>query len=165
MRPRKSSIAFGKTTTVGPEELRKVSALLDEVLQMPDGMRDAWLARLEGDDARLSPLLRRLLATDSGAKESLQFLGEMPAFTAPAAAKPASAFAVGDRVGPYRLVRELGPLSDAAPAFPLAATALAPLRARAEGQGSGDFSPLWAGQNTSGCREVAAAVLTRELLI
>ncbi len=40
---------------------------------------------------------------------------------------------------------------------------MAPLRARAESQGSGDFSPLWAGQNTSGCREVPAAQLTREL--
>ena len=33
----------------------------------------------------------------------------------------------------------------------------------AESQGSGDFTPLWAGQNTSGCKEVPAAVLTREL--
>ncbi len=62
-----------------------------------------------------------------------------------------------------RVVRELGPLSPAAPAFPLAAAALAPLRSRAEGQGSGDFSPLWAGQNAAGCREVPAAQLTREL--
>jgi len=62
-----------------------------------------------------------------------------------------------------RLVRELGPISSAAPAFPLAASAIAALRAAAEGKGSGDFSPLWAGQNTSGCREVAAAVITREL--
>jgi len=62
-----------------------------------------------------------------------------------------------------RLVRELGPMSSAAPAFPLAASAIAALRAAAEGKGSGDFSPLWAGQNTSGCREVAAAVITREL--
>lgn len=62
-----------------------------------------------------------------------------------------------------RLVRELGPMNAAAPAFPLAATAIAPLRARAEDAASGDFSPLWAGQNTSGCREIAAAVVTRDL--
>lgn len=62
-----------------------------------------------------------------------------------------------------RLMRELGPLSALAPAFPLATTAVAPLRARAEAAGSGDFSPLWAGQNVSGCREIAAAELTREL--
>ncbi len=62
-----------------------------------------------------------------------------------------------------RLMRELGPLSPLAPAFPLAADAVAPLRAKAESQGSGDFSPLWAGQNVSGCKEVPAAQLTREL--
>jgi nitronate monooxygenase len=62
-----------------------------------------------------------------------------------------------------RIVREMGPISAAAPPFPLAVSAVAPLRAKAESQGSGDFSPLWAGQNTSGCKEIPAAVLTREL--
>lgn len=62
-----------------------------------------------------------------------------------------------------RIVRELGPIDPAAPAFPLAATAVAPLCAKAESQGSGDFSQLWSGQNASGCKEVAAAELTREL--
>jgi nitronate monooxygenase len=45
-----------------------------------------------------------------------------------------------------RFVTELGPLDPGAPAFPLAATYLAPLRAKAEGNGSSDFSPLWTGQ-------------------
>ncbi len=62
-----------------------------------------------------------------------------------------------------RIVREQGILSPHAPAFPLAANAVAPLRAAAEKQGSGDFSPLWAGQNVSGCREISAAELTRQL--
>jgi len=62
-----------------------------------------------------------------------------------------------------RIMRELGPISSVPPAFPLAPAAIAPLRARAESRGSGDFSPLWSGQNASGCREVPAAVLTREL--
>lgn len=62
-----------------------------------------------------------------------------------------------------RLMREQGPLNPRAPAFPLATSALAPLRAKAEAAGSGDFSPLWAGQNTSGCRAVPAAQLTHEL--
>ena len=62
-----------------------------------------------------------------------------------------------------RLMRELGPMSSAAPAFPLASAAIAPLRAKAESQGSGDFSPLWSGQNASGCKEIPAAQLTREL--
>lgn len=62
-----------------------------------------------------------------------------------------------------RVMRELGPINSAAPAFPLAASAIAPLRAKAESHGSGDFSPLWAGENTSGCKEVPAGILTREL--
>jgi nitronate monooxygenase len=62
-----------------------------------------------------------------------------------------------------RLMRELGPIRAAAPAFPLATGAIAPLRSVAEARGSGDFSPLWSGQNATGCREVPAAKLTREL--
>ena len=62
-----------------------------------------------------------------------------------------------------RLMREIGPICPVAPAFPLATAALAPLRARTESLGSGDFSPLWAGQNASGCKEVSASRLTREL--
>ncbi|RJG07575.1 nitronate monooxygenase [Noviherbaspirillum cavernae] len=62
-----------------------------------------------------------------------------------------------------RIIRELGPISAAPPAFPLATAAIAPLRAKAESEGSGEFSPLWSGQNASGCREIPAAELTREL--
>jgi nitronate monooxygenase len=62
-----------------------------------------------------------------------------------------------------RLMRELGPISAAASAFPLATSAIAPLRAKAEARGSGDFSPLWSGQNASGCKDVPAAQLTLEL--
>jgi nitronate monooxygenase len=62
-----------------------------------------------------------------------------------------------------RIMKELGPISTAPSPFPLATSAMAPLRAKAESQGSGDFSPLWCGQNASGCEEVPAAQLTREL--
>ncbi|MBL8515881.1 MAG: nitronate monooxygenase [Betaproteobacteria bacterium] len=62
-----------------------------------------------------------------------------------------------------RLMRELGPMGAAAPAFPLATAALAPIRAAAEAKGSGDFSPLWSGQNIDGCRAVPAAEQVREL--
>lgn len=62
-----------------------------------------------------------------------------------------------------RAMRELGPISADAPAFPLATAAMAPLRARAEAAGSGDFSPLWCGQNAAGCQPVPAAELTRLL--
>ncbi len=63
-----------------------------------------------------------------------------------------------------RVFRELGPRSPLAPAFPLAANAMGPLRAAAERQGSDGFSPLWSGQNAGGCREVGAAELLRSLM-
>jgi nitronate monooxygenase len=62
-----------------------------------------------------------------------------------------------------RIMRELGPISDASPAFPLAVSAMAPLRAHAESRGSDDFTPLWSGQNNRGCKEISAGALTREL--
>lgn len=62
-----------------------------------------------------------------------------------------------------RAIRELGPMSTIAPAFPLAAAALTPLRTHAESHGKSEFSPLWSGQNASGCKAVPAAELTREL--
>lgn len=62
-----------------------------------------------------------------------------------------------------RVMREQGPLSAVAPAFPMATAAMAPLRAAAERLGQGDFSPLWAGQNASGCQALPAAELTRRL--
>ena len=62
-----------------------------------------------------------------------------------------------------RVMSDLGPINSAAPAFPLGTAAIAPLRAKAEAQGKGDFSPLWSGQNDVGCREAPAAEITRAL--
>ncbi len=63
-----------------------------------------------------------------------------------------------------RVMRELGPLHPAAPAFPLATAAIAPLRAHWEERGRADFTPLWSGQNASACRPAPAAEVTRSLL-
>jgi nitronate monooxygenase len=62
-----------------------------------------------------------------------------------------------------RLMREVGPISDAVPEFPLAGGALAPLRVKAEAQGSTDFSPMWSGEAASLGRPLPAAELTRTL--
>ena len=62
-----------------------------------------------------------------------------------------------------RVMREIGPINDVAPEFPLAAGALAPLRAKAEAQGSGDFSAMWAGQAAGLGRALPAAEATRKL--
>ena len=63
-----------------------------------------------------------------------------------------------------RVMREQGPLSAAAPAFPLAAAALAPLRTKSEAAGCGDFTNLWSGQAVAlARRSLPAGQLTRLL--
>jgi nitronate monooxygenase len=62
-----------------------------------------------------------------------------------------------------RMMREVGPISPDAPAFPHAATALGPLKAAAEKLGRVDFTNLWAGQAVRMGREMPAAELTRAL--
>ncbi len=62
-----------------------------------------------------------------------------------------------------RFMREQGPMNSAAPAFPLATGACAPLRAAFEKSGATDFSPLWAGEAGALAREEDAGELTRRL--
>ena len=62
-----------------------------------------------------------------------------------------------------RVMREVGPISPDAPAFPHAATALGPLKAAAEKLGRVDFTNLWAGQAVRMGREMPAAEMTRAL--
>jgi nitronate monooxygenase len=62
-----------------------------------------------------------------------------------------------------RVMRDLGPIAEA-PAFPLAAGALAPLRAKAEAAGSGDFTPLWSGQAAALGVEMPARTLMAKLV-
>ena len=62
-----------------------------------------------------------------------------------------------------RLMREIGPMNAIAPSFPLAATAIFALRAKAEPKGVSDFTSMWAGQSAAACRDMPAADLTRRL--
>jgi nitronate monooxygenase len=62
-----------------------------------------------------------------------------------------------------RVMREVGPISPDAPAFPHSATSLGPLKAAAEKLGKVDFTNLWAGQAVRMGREMPAAELTRAL--
>jgi nitronate monooxygenase len=62
-----------------------------------------------------------------------------------------------------RLMREVGPIADGVPEFPLATAASAPLRAKSEAAGSGDFSPMWAGQAAALACEMPAGEFTRRL--
>ncbi|WP_223817399.1 NAD(P)H-dependent flavin oxidoreductase, partial [Pseudomonas alloputida] len=62
-----------------------------------------------------------------------------------------------------RIMRELGPMSELAPRFPLAGGALMPLRAITDPQGKSDFSNLWSGQALRLGRHMPAGELTREI--
>ena len=63
-----------------------------------------------------------------------------------------------------RAIRELGPISEIVPEFPLASGALAPLHAKAQARGSGDFSPMLAGQAAALGRELPAGELIEKLV-
>jgi nitronate monooxygenase len=54
-------------------------------------------------------------------------------------------------------------MSNDTPEFPLAASAMTAVRKKSEASGLGDFSPLWCGQNATGCKEISASTLTKEL--
>ena len=113
-------------------------------------------AYLCADEAATTPLHRAALQSEAARHTALTNL-----FTG----RPARGIV-------NRIMRELGGgdaehfgtgLSAAAPAFPLATHAIGPLRAAAEKAGRTDFSPLWSGQNASGCRSAPAAEITRAL--
>jgi nitronate monooxygenase len=104
-------------------------------------------AYLRSPQARISAIFRAALAQarDDSTEVTRLFSG-----------RPARGIA-------NRLMRELGPMNDVAPAFPLASQDLAPLRAAAEARGRCDFSPLWSGQAAALAREEDAGDMTRRL--
>ncbi|MDF5468726.1 2-nitropropane dioxygenase, partial [Vibrio parahaemolyticus] len=59
---------------------------------------------------------------------------------------------------------ELGYISEFAPKFPYASIEMAQLRALMEKQNRDEFTPLWCGQNSSGCTEISAAEMTLSLV-
>lgn len=98
-------------------------------------------------EANVSPLYRRALAetAENGTAITNLFSG-----------RPARGIV-------NSFVREAGPMSDAAPDFPHAATLIAPLRAASEKAGSTDYMQMWAGQAAGMGRTMAAFELTRKL--
>jgi nitronate monooxygenase len=104
-------------------------------------------AYLHCPEAQISPLYRQALkdAKDNETAITNVFTG-----------RPARAIV-------NRFMREVGPISDVVPKFPLAAATLAPLRAKSEMAGSADFTPLWSGQSARLSRELPAAELTKQL--
>ena len=92
---------------IGPEALRRLSALLDTALELPESERDSWLGQLTGDDTPLAPTLRELLARQAS-RETADLLERPAAFTVAGVEPGASELHEGNTVGAYRLERLLG---------------------------------------------------------
>jgi len=123
---------------------------VDEARWLEDRGCDAIVAQgseAGGPEAKISPVYREALKNAADNQTTLTNI-----FTG----RPARAIV-------NRAVRELGPMSDNVPDFPLAAASLGPLRSHSEATGSADFTPLWSGQAARLARELPAAALTKRL--
>jgi nitronate monooxygenase len=98
-------------------------------------------------EANVPPLYRQALAqaTDDGTALTNLFSG-----------RPARGIL-------NRYLQQAGPMSEAAPAFPYAATLVAPLRVASEQAGSIDYMQMWAGQAARLATSLPAAEFTRKL--
>ncbi|MFO1326211.1 MAG: protein kinase [Rubrivivax sp.] len=91
-----------------PQQLSRLSALLDDALDLDAAAREAWLQRLGADDAALAAQVRELLLRHATTGQA------SPLDASPVQALMSDgdgtggALGAGDRVGPYRLLRELG---------------------------------------------------------
>ncbi|HEX4585250.1 MAG TPA: protein kinase [Burkholderiaceae bacterium] len=95
----------------GPEEIRGLSKLLDEAMDLPEAEREVWLSRLSASHPHLAPKLREMLA--KGAEVSTgRTLPPIPSLDEAdleyLARRDAGELEAGSGVGPYRLIRELG---------------------------------------------------------
>jgi eukaryotic-like serine/threonine-protein kinase len=85
-----------------------VSQLLDEALDLDPVARDAWINGIGETQPDLAPILRKLLAAHA-TSETDDVLQRWPSFAANELSSiEASGLALGSRIGPYRLKRELG---------------------------------------------------------
>jgi eukaryotic-like serine/threonine-protein kinase len=91
-----------------PQQWREAFGLLDTVLDLPEVEREGWLVELARTQPHLQPALRELLARHATG-ETGDFLKGLPQFTHVANVHATTAtLQVGEQVGPYRLLRELG---------------------------------------------------------
>jgi serine/threonine protein kinase/TolB-like protein/tetratricopeptide (TPR) repeat protein len=101
--------AHRRVGTPSPERWRRIEELLDAALELPPKEQAALLERACGDDLALREALERLLRAHGRTGDFLEspaadyaapFLPDLSTFASPLVA--------GARVGPYRVVREIG---------------------------------------------------------
>jgi serine/threonine protein kinase len=89
---------------ISPETWKQVDPLFTTALEMTVDERHAWLGRLRERQPDLAPVLEELLA----AHERLEGATGVETVPRLAAPPPGDAFAAGEVIGPFRLVRPLG---------------------------------------------------------
>src|ERR1700682_6549484 len=89
-----------------PERWKRVTELFEAAVEREPVRRAAFLAQAAADDATLAEEVLRLLASD---EQAGAFLHEPPGLASlgPSAENPV-AVPVGRRVGPYRILKEIG---------------------------------------------------------
>lgn len=92
---------------IHPQVLAALSPLLDEALDLPDSAaRQRWLDRLGPEHEALKPMLVKLLADAGISSSPLDRTSQLAALVGHPVA--VDRLAAGERLGSYRLVRELG---------------------------------------------------------
>jgi len=85
---------------------RRVNTLLQRGLSLPVAERETWLSQIADEQADLMPLLRALFSRATA--ESDAFMARPVDSVWAEAIEDTGGLQVGEHVGPYRLVRELG---------------------------------------------------------
>ena len=90
------------------DRFRQVDALFDAVLDQPTELQDAFLARQANDDPALRREVEQLLAAHRAAGDFLEHAAQPDAAPVFRDAWDASLTGTASRVGPFRIVREIG---------------------------------------------------------
>ena len=84
-----------------------LSKLLDEALDLDAAARDTWLEQLRSTQPQLATSVVKLLAAHASS-ETADVLAQLPSFNRLETSTRVSSLTPGDRIGPYRLKREIG---------------------------------------------------------
>ncbi|MGH7336999.1 MAG: serine/threonine-protein kinase, partial [Myxococcota bacterium] len=96
-----------------PEEWARIEAILDDVLVLEPTSRAKALEQACGGDAKLRAQVEALVAADGRAEDFLErpaaeYAAGLVRAASDAEARPDDRDRPGDRIGPYRIIREIG---------------------------------------------------------
>jgi serine/threonine protein kinase/tetratricopeptide (TPR) repeat protein len=98
-------IAVSQGVSFGAQDWLVLGRLLDSALTLPASAREPWIESLGSENESFKPVLRELLSRPD-LTEAGRLLGTLPKLTGQL--WTLSELSPGDRIGPYRLERQLG---------------------------------------------------------